>query len=84
MKGKILIIVYVPLIDKEYNLYIPITKKVGTVKNLIIKIVEENSDGSFINDNCKNLYDKLTGQKILDNLFVKESGIINGSKLILF
>lgn len=84
MKGKILIIVYVPLIDKEYNLYIPIIKKVGTVKNLIIKIVEENSDGSFINDNCKYLYDKLTGQKILDNLFVKESGIVNGSKLILF
>ena len=84
MQNKILVIVYVPMIEKEFDIYIPIVKKVGTVKNLIIKIVEENSDGTFVNDNCKNLYDKLSGEKIDDNLFVKESIIKNGSKLILY
>lgn len=84
MQNKILVIVYVPMIEKEFDIYIPAVKKVGTVKNLIIKIIEENSDGTFINDNCKNLYDKLSGEKINDQLFVKESIIKNGSKLILY
>ena len=84
MKNKLLVIVYVPLIEKELDVYIPIVKKVGTVKNLIIKVVEESSEGTFVNDGCKNLYDKLTGNKIDDNQFVKESIIKNGSKLILY
>ena len=84
MQNKILVIVYVPMIEREFDVYIPIVKKVGTVKNLIIKIVEENSDGIFVNDNTKNLYDKLSGEKIDDQLFVKESIIKNGSKLILY
>lgn len=53
MKNKILVIVYVPLIEKEFDIYIPIAKKVGTVKNLIIKIIEESSEGTFVNDGCK-------------------------------
>ena len=34
-KNKILIELYIPLIEKNYDLYIPINKKVGTVKKLI-------------------------------------------------
>ena len=84
MKNKILVIIYVPLIEKEFDMYIPIVKKVGTIKNLIIKIVEEESEGIFINDNCKNLYDKITGEKIDNQIYVKDSSIKNGSKLILY
>ncbi len=84
MKGKILVIVYVPLIEKDFDIYIPTIKKVGTIKNLIIKVVEEQSEGTFVNDGCKNLYDKLTGEKIDDQLFVRYSNIKNGSKLVLY
>ncbi len=84
MKNKILIVVYVPLIEKEFDIYIPIVKKIGTIKNLIIKVVEESSDGTFVNDGCKSLYDKLTGEKIDDNMFVKNSDIKNGTKLVLY
>ena len=84
MNNKVLIIVYVPLLEKEYDFYIPTVKKVGTVKNLIMKIVEENTDGSFINDGCKHLYDKVTGNKLDDNEFVKHSNIKNGTKLLLY
>lgn len=79
-----LVVIYVPLIEKEFDMYIPIVKKVGTVKNLIIKIVEEASEGTFVNDNCKSLYDKSTGEKIDDQMYVKDSSIKNGSKLILY
>lgn len=84
MKNKILIIVSVPLIEKTFDLYIPTVRKVGTIKNLIIKIVEKNSDGIFVNDGCKFLYDKVTGERIDEQQFVKYSNIKSGSKLVLY
>ena len=84
MENKILVGIYVPLIEKEYDVYIPIVKKFGTIKNLFIKFVEENSDGTFVDDGCKNFYDKITGEQIDDNQFVKFSNIKNGFKLILY
>lgn len=84
MKNKILVVVYVPMIERNFDIYIPIVKKVGAIKNLIIKIIEENSEGAFVNDGCKSLYDKLTGEIIDEQQFVKFSTIKNGSKLILY
>ena len=84
MKNKILVIVYVPLIEKEFDIYIPIVKKVGTVNNFIIKIIEESIELTFVNDGCKALYDKLSGERIDEQQFVKYSSIKNGSKLVLY
>ena len=83
MKNKILVMVYVPMIEEEYDVYIPKKKKVGTIKNLIIKMVEENND-AFVDDGCKYLYDKMTGEKIDEQQFIKYSVIKNGSKLVLY
>ena len=83
MKNKILVMVYVPMIEEEYDVYIPTIKKVGTIKNLIIKMVEENND-AFVDDGCNYLYDKMTGEKIDEQQFIKYSVIKNGSKLVLY
>lgn len=83
MNNKILVIVYVPMIEEEYDMYIPVVKKIGTVKNLIIKIVEEKSEGTFLDDGCKYLYDKISGNKLNENDFVKYT-IKNGAKLVLY
>ena len=83
MKNKILVMVYVPMIEEEYDVYIPTIKKVGTIKNLIIKMIEENND-AFVDDGCKYLYDKMTGEKIDEQQFIKYSLIKNGSKLVLY
>ncbi len=84
MKNKILVTVYVPMIEREYDIYIPSVKRIGTIKNLIIKVVEEDSEGVFSNDGTKFLYDKKTGDKLDDMLFVKNSNIVNSSKLVLY
>lgn len=84
MKNKILVVIYVPLLEKQYDVYIPIGKRVGVIKKNIIDIVAENSDGMFVNDGYKYLYDKTTGEKIDDKQFVRNSNIKNGSKLILY
>ena len=84
MNGKILVIVYVPLIEREYEMYIPKVKKFGVIKNLVIKMVESETGGCFKDDGNKNFYDKSSGEKIDDDTFVKYSNIKNGSKLILY
>lgn len=84
MKNKILVVVYIPLLEKSYDIYIPIVKKVGVIKKLIIDIVVENSDGTFVDDGCRYLYYKLNGEKIDENQYVKDSAIKNGTKLILY
>ena len=84
MTNKVMVIVYIPMLEKEYDMYIPTVKKVGTVKGLIIKIIEELSNGTFQGNNTMYLYDKTSGEKIKDDIFIKDSIIVNGSKLILF
>lgn len=84
MQGKIYVIVTIPMIEQEFDMYIPTVKKVGAIKNLMIQIVEEQSDFNFVDDGCKRLYDKITGDEINDNEFVKFSKIKNGSRLILY
>ncbi len=84
MKNKIYVIVTVPLLERDFDMYIPSVKKVGTIKNLILKIIEEESDGAYTNDGCKNLYYKVTGEKIDENTFIRYTKIKNGTKLILY
>ena len=45
--NKILIELYIPLIEKNYDLYIPINKKVGTVKKLIEEGLVELTDDAY-------------------------------------
>lgn len=84
MKNKLLVIVSVPVLGQEFEMYIPTVKKVGIIKNTIIKVIEEESGGAFKNDGYKSLYDKASGERIHDEVFVKNSVIRNGSKLILY
>ena len=39
MNNKMLVVVYSPLVDKEFDVFIPINKKVGTIKNIIISSI---------------------------------------------
>ena len=81
--NKILILVYIPLLEQEYDVYIPVNKKIGTIKKTIIKTIIELSDGNIKNAENLKLYDK-DGSNIFDNnVIVKNSGLKNGSKVIL-
>ena len=75
--NKIIIDLYIPSIDETYNIFIPINKKVGTIKNTIINSIKNLTEGNY-----KFLLLN-TGVIIDDNIYVKNSGIVNGSRLIL-
>lgn len=83
MKYKILVEVYVPELDVSYDLFIPANKKVGNVVLLLVKAINELSEGAYpvsvnhalMNSDTCMIYD-------LD-LNMKDAAILNGTKLIL-
>ena len=81
--NKILIIVYIPLIEQEYDIYIPINKTIGTVKKLIEQALVEITEGAYIIKQDTNFYSKETGQIYDVNQKVRETDLKNGSRIIL-
>lgn len=78
MNNKMLVVVYSPLIDEEYDIFIPINKKVGTVKKIIIDSI------NYFDDSTSHVLINKEDNKVIDeNVYVKESGIKNGARLIL-
>ena len=73
--NKVLVYVYVPLIEQEYNLFIPINRKIGLIKKIIANSIIELSDNNYEVEYSYNLYN--------DSSYVIDTDIRNGSKLIL-
>ena len=82
-KNKILIEIEIPLIEKKYDLFIPVNKKVGTIKNLIEKTLLELTDNAYIMRDDTNLYSKITGEIYDVNQTIRDTDLKNGSKIIL-
>ena len=82
--NKYLITVIVPIVEFEYDIYIPNNKKIGTIKTLILESLTELSNNSF-NKKIEEvrMIDRDTGNEFENNMYVKDSGIKNGSKIII-
>ncbi len=83
MKNKILIELEIPLIEKKYDLFIPINKKVGTIKRLIEQALIELTDGAYYMAEDTNLYNKDSGIIYDINKTVRDTDLKNGSGVIL-
>lgn len=82
-KNKILIELSIPLIEKTYDLYIPINKKIGTVKKLIEEGLIELTDNDYTVKEDSNFYSMETGDVYDVNKTVRETDLKNGSRIIL-
>lgn len=82
-KNKILIELEIPLIEKKYDLFIPINKKVGTIKNLIEEALIELTDNAYEIKEDTNLYSKEDGSIYDVNQTVRDTNLKNGSRIIL-
>lgn len=82
-KNKILIELSIPLIEKNYDLYIPINKKVGTVKKLIEEGLLDLTDNDYVIKESSNFYSKETGEVYDVNKTIRETDLKNGSRIIL-
>lgn len=83
MNNKVLINIFVPMIQASYNAYIPINKKVGTIKQYLLKSIGEISGGYLELSNSYIFLDRDTGLEYDNNLYIKDTNIRNGSKLII-
>ena len=83
MNDKILILVYVPSIESELDFYIPINKKIGTIKLALINFINSKFGDKIDSDANLVMYNKKTGQIYDDNIFVKDSDLENGVKILL-
>ena len=83
MNNKILIEVEIPLIEKKYDIFIPINKKVGTIKTLLEQALVELTDKAYKPTEEANLYSKETGNIYDVNRTVRDTDLKNGSRIIL-
>lgn len=81
--NKVLVKLYVPVIEKEYDIWLPINKKIYKIVGMLEKCVNELSGGYYIPTKTTMLYDKNSAKPYNMNLNVKENNIKNGTEIIL-
>lgn len=82
-KNKILVELEIPLIEKKYDLFIPINKRIGTIKRLIEEALVELTDNAYVIKEDTNLFSKETGIYYDVNKNVRDTDLKNGSRIIL-
>ena len=83
MKNKILVKVYVPTIQEEYNIYIPINIRIGQLTILLSKSISELQDISFDPINTHIIIDTSSGKTYQSDVIIRDTEIVNGSRIIL-
>lgn len=80
---RVLVKLYVPMLEEIYDIWIPSHKRIGNVIYLLVKAINELNDGCYQPTKMPVLYNKLTGEAYDINLSVKETTIRSGIELIL-
>ncbi len=83
MNNKILVEVIVPMIEERYQIFIPVNKRISSVILLLEKSIKELTGGYYPKKDDAILINASTGSMYDVNITVKESKMINGSKVIL-
>lgn len=80
---KVLICLYVPILEQSYDIYIPINKKIIYIKKLMISTIMELTNNSYKANNDIKLSNRNTTRVYEDEEYVINTDIRNGTKLIL-
>ena len=81
--NKVLINVYIPILNKSYDVFVPLQSQIFEVTELIKRAVAELSEGQFMPSRDTVLARKATGEILDINSTVFETEIGNGTKLML-
>ena len=82
MNHKILVSVYVPELDIDYDIFIPANKKVGNIILNLVKGINELSQGAYPISNNHALMNSDTCEFYNTDLNLKDAKILNGTRLI--
>lgn len=82
--NKILVKLYIPAIEENFDILIPPARKIHSVITLIVKAIKELTGEVYeINGGMPSLYNKTTALPYDMKMSVKDAGIVNGTELIL-
>lgn len=73
----------VPEIDKTYQIYLPINKKIGNIINLLNEAIFELSNGELPQSKSNSLYNVDTLEMYLSDTLLINTNIRNGTRLVL-
>ena len=82
MNYRVYVIIEIPILDKRYELLVPIDRRIHELINLLIKNIPELAENYYKN-NKPNLFNKSTGETYNMNLIIKNSNIKTGTRLVL-
>ena len=83
--NRCLVRLYVPLLEKQYDIWIPINKSVYYILNSFISGIDYINKINYVYDGYyPNLYNKETAEMYNLNTKIMETDIRNGTELILF
>lgn len=83
MKNKVLVQLVVPDVEKTFDIYLPINKRIGNIINLLNQAVAEITKGTYQGTSKTGLYNSSTGEKYQVNDLLRTTTIRNGTRLIL-
>ena len=83
IENKVLVSVNVPSLEKKYDVYIPVNRKIYSIIDMLKKSLFELSLGSFNIDNKYVLYNADSGDEYDMNILVRDTDIRNGSEIIM-
>jgi len=84
MEYKVLIKLYLPEIEQNYEFYIPVNKTVSQVALLLNKIVNDITYKVFPIKNSITLINRRNKNKYLNSTLIRDTDIRNGTELIMF
>ena len=82
MNDKVLINLYIPFIEKKYEVFIPAGKKIGEIIYLIGNSLKDITNGYYIYKKTEKLYNRQTGKEYNLNEIIKHTNIRNGTELV--
>ena len=81
--NKVLVKLYIPVIEEQYDVWLPKSKRIYNVILLLLKGLNELTKDAYNTENLPILYNKLTGKKYNINDKVQDTDITNGTEIIL-
>ena len=83
MNNKVLVKVSLPVIEEQYEVWLPLNKRIYNIIVLIIKGVNDLREENYQSEDIPILYNKLTGNHYDLNDRIQDTDIRNGTELIL-
>ena len=80
---KVLIDIFLPAINRSFEVYIPLDSKFYEITPLVSKMLSELSNGLFISGDDSILHERKTGNILNINMSARQLNIKNGGNLML-